>query len=64
MRELDDRLARDAEVERLARWWTQASEEARYEALRASINGEAPPLEALRIAIYLAEVEAGQVAEG
>lgn len=62
MNELDDRLARD--VESLARWWSQASEETRYETLRASINGETPSLETLRIAIYLAEVEAGQVAEG
>lgn len=62
VRQLDVRVALD--VERLARWWTSASEKARYEVLKASINADAPPLETLRLAIILAETEAGQVAEG
>lgn len=53
-------------LERLARWWTEASQESRFALLRASIHGakEAPPLRALQVAIYLAEVEAGEVTEG
>lgn len=61
---MDERLGRN--VERLARWWTSAGEKARYEALRLAIHGQAPfeDFEALRLAIILAETEAGQVAEG
>ncbi len=59
---LDGRLARD--VEGLARWWTSAQETARYEILKASIHDGYPPLATLRLAIILAEVEAGEVAEG
>jgi hypothetical protein len=63
---VDGAHATSAAVERLARWWTEASQGARFELLRRSIQGdrEAPNLEALQIAIYLAEVEAGEVAEG
>lgn len=63
-RQLDGGLARS--VERMARWWTSASSEERYALLRASCKGdpEAPKLDALQIAIYLAEAEAGQVSEG
>jgi len=52
-------------VEQLARWWTAASNEEKFRALKASTEGHegAPPLDALRYAIYLAEAEAGQVAE-
>lgn len=54
------------DVAELARWWTDASSEARFALLERSIKGEAkaPPLNALQIAIYLAEVEAGEVGEG
>ena len=52
------------DVEGLARWWTSATEAARYEVLKTSINSDSPPLESLRLAIILAETEAGQVAEG
>ena len=55
-------MARD--VESIARWWTSASQEARYEALTKAIYGYGPPLATLRLAIILAEVEAGEVAEG
>jgi len=60
--ELDDRLARG--VVELAQWWTQASQEARFEALKKAIHGEGPPLQTLRLAIIVAEVEAGEVGEG
>lgn len=55
-----------ASIERIARWWTSASQAERFEVLRKSINGdrEAPTLKALQIAIYLSEVEAGEVAQG
>lgn len=52
------------DVDGLARWWTSASEKARYEVLKTSINENSPPLETLRLAIILAEIEAGEVAEG
>lgn len=53
-------------VEELARWWNAATQEARFALYEKSIKGDqdAPPLQALRIAIYLAEVEAGEVSEG
>lgn len=53
-------------LEDLARWWTSAPQEARYALYARSIEGdeEAPPLEALRLAIYLAESEAGEIAQG
>jgi hypothetical protein len=53
-------------VERIARWWTSASNEERFALLRASCQGEkdAPPLRTVQLAIYLAEVEAGEVAQG
>lgn len=55
-----------ASVERLARWWSSASQEERFALLRRSIHGEAeaPPLREVQLAIYLAEVEAGAVSEG
>lgn len=61
---LDERLAR--RVEDLARWWTQASEEARYAKIREALAPEASreDFRALRAAIILAEIEAGQVSEG
>lgn len=53
-------------VEVLARWWTQATQAQRFVLVRASINGDkdAPPYNTLKIAIYLAEIEAGEVSEG
>jgi hypothetical protein len=53
-------------VERLARWWTSATQGERFETLRRSIKGdsEAPPLREIQLAIYLSEVEAGEVSEG
>jgi hypothetical protein len=53
-------------LEHLARWWTSAAKEERFALLRATIHGDenAPPLETLQIAIYLAEVEAGEISEG
>ena len=54
------------ELERLARWWTSASQEARFRLLKRSIEGEAeaPPLKTVQLAIYLAECEAGEVGQG
>jgi hypothetical protein len=47
------------DVERLAEWWTQASQESRWLLLRQAVEGpptkEVPPLHTLHIAIYLAE---------
>jgi hypothetical protein len=53
-------------VERLARWWTSANQEARFALLRAAIHGEkeAPSVGQLQVAIYLAEAEAGEVDQG
>jgi len=61
-KQLDDRLAGD--VESLARWWTSASQAQRFELLKRSTKENSPPFEALRLAIILAEVEAGEVGEG
>jgi len=58
---LDVRVAR---IRELACWWTSASEEARYQALERAAKENTPPLADLRLAIYLAEAEAGQVREG
>jgi len=53
-------------LERLARWWTSASQEERNALWLASAKGapEAPCFEDLTLAIILAECEAGEVAEG
>lgn len=59
-RQLDRRLA----VERLARWWTSASQEERFRLLKTSVQENSPPLATLRYAIILAESEAGEVGEG
>ena len=55
-----------AAVVTLARWWTSASQAERFELLKRTIKGDttAPSLQALQVAIYLAEVEAGEVGEG
>ena len=62
---LDVRVA--GHVDELARWWTSAPEEARYALLKAVIEGTTKVkggLPSLRLAIILAEIEAGEVAEG
>jgi len=53
-------------VERLACWWAQASQAERFRLLTAAIAGEAeaPPLETVHYAAYLAESEAGTVDQG
>jgi len=56
----DARLRIDA----LARWWSQASEEARYTLLRQATEENRPPLEEVHLAAYLAEAEQGTVSEG
>lgn len=62
----DVRAVHVSPIERIARWWTSASNEERFRLLQASCKGEpdAPPLKTVQIAIYLAEVEAGEVAQG
>lgn len=56
-------------VELLARWWTSASNEERFRLLKLSIEGgpkakDAPSLSEVRLAIILAETEAGEIGEG
>lgn len=51
-------------VEQLARWWTSAAAEARFALLQRSVETNSPPLSEVRLAIILAETEAGEVAEG
>jgi hypothetical protein len=56
-------------VELCARWWTSATQEERFRLLKVCIEGgqaakDAPTLEEVRLAIYLAESEAGEVAQG
>lgn len=66
-RELDERMAGGRwrqSVEQLARWWSSASKEERFAVCKSSAQENRPPLEALRIAIILAETEAGEVTEG
>lgn len=50
----------------VARYWTSASNEARFALLERAIKGDAaaPPLEVVRLAAILAEVEAGETGEG
>lgn len=49
-------------LDQLARWWTAATQEARFELYTKAIKGdrEAPTLRTLQIAIYLAEAEGGE----
>lgn len=61
-RQLDGRLAGD--VVGLARWWTSATSEARFSLLTKATKTNDPPLQALHLAIILAETEAGEVTEG
>lgn len=55
-----------ASIERLARWWTQASNEERFALLRRSIANEegAPSLGDLQIAQFVAEASQGEIGEG
>lgn len=55
-----------ASVERLARYWTSATQAQRFETLHRSISGdkEAPDYATLKVAILIAEIEAGEVEEG
>lgn len=56
-------------VERLARWWTSATQEARFALLKRVLEDKAPAKEAptlreVQLAILLAETEAGEVSQG
>lgn len=53
-------------VERIAQWWSSATQEARYALLERAFRGEAqaPPLEEVRLAALLAEAEAGEISQG
>lgn len=55
-----------AAIERIARWWTSATQEARFEVLLRAYRKDptAPSLREIQLAAYLAEAEAGEVAEG
>jgi len=55
-----------ASLQTLCCWWNAATQEERFRLLQHTINGdpEAPPLKALQLAIYLAEVEAGEIDQG
>lgn len=50
----------------IARWWTSATQEARWALWNKAVHGDpqAPTLETLRVAVILAECEAGEVSEG
>jgi len=64
--QLVDGVRVSAAIESLARWWTQAPQEERFRLWRAAIEGEkgAPQLDQLRLASFLAEAQAGEIAEG
>ena len=51
-------------IDSLARWWSQASNEARYALLVKAAQENTPPLEEVRVAIILAETEAGTADQG
>jgi len=53
-------------IDRLAQWWAQASTEDRFALVRAALEGsaEAPPLEVVHLAAFLAESEQGTVDQG
>lgn len=52
-----------AHVERLAKWWANATQAERFRIFGRAIAGdkEVPPLETLQLACYLAEVANGEV---
>lgn len=60
---VDERMARHR---RLVRWWCAASQAERFRLYAAAAQGfsEAPPLEELRLAAFVAELEAGEIEEG
>lgn len=58
---MDDWLAR---IDELARWYSQASEEARFQLWQKAIKEKTPSLSELRVAAILAEIAAGKVSEG
>jgi hypothetical protein len=64
----DERLGQrlGERLERLVRWWTTATKEARFALLLAASKKapEAPQLHELFVAIYLAEAEAGEIEKG
>lgn len=51
-------------VVELARWWTSASAKARFALWDQATKENRPPLAQLRLAVILAEVEAGEISEG
>lgn len=63
---LDGSANASASIERLARWWTQASQGERFELLRRTIAGEedAPTLQDLTFAQFLAEATQGEIDQG
>lgn len=66
---LGQRLGNGGSVERLAQWWTQAAQEARFGLLQRVLGQKTPEkgdpsLFELKIAIYLAESEAGEIDQG
>lgn len=53
------------DVATVARYWTSATQEARLQLLEAAIRGEAKvPLEVVRLAAIIAEIEAGEIDQG
>jgi len=55
-----------ADVEQLARWWTTATQEARYALLIRAWRKDqgAPPLAQVQLAALIAEAEASEVEKG
>jgi hypothetical protein len=51
-------------IDSIARWWAQASHEARFEFLTKAAKEGTPPLEEIHVAVILAESEAGATGEG
>lgn len=63
---LDKRMGLRYAIDRLAAWWSQASQAERFQLLTHSIAGapEAPPLNAVHLAAFLAEAEQGTADQG
>jgi hypothetical protein len=55
-----------AAFDALVRWWSSATQEARYQLLTAAWKKDpnAPPLGTVQLAALIAESEAGEVGEG
>jgi hypothetical protein len=64
--QLHERADVPAAIERLARWWTSATQAERFALYEKAIHGEAhaPSLRQIGLAIYLAETEAGETRQG